>query len=187
MNYKVGIFGGSFNPIHNGHIEVIEVAKEACNLDKVILVPANISPFKHEKDYVSAEHRLNMCKLAPAELDYVTVSDIEIKRKGFSYTIDTLEYLSKTYKDLYLIIGSDSFMSFDKWYKNEDILKLCKLIVISRKNFVVNNVQKDNIIIVNADISDISSTSIRLSEKYRCFLPLAVLEYVRANSLYGGI
>ncbi|GHU53000.1 hypothetical protein FACS1894132_04010 [Clostridia bacterium] len=188
---QIGIFGGSFNPIHNGHIHVIKSAKELCGLDKVYVVPAYISPLKNTKEYVSAEHRLNMCKLATENLPFAEVSDIEIKRQGVSYTIDTLEYFEKinTNAELYLIIGSDNFLNLHKWFRYEDILKICNLIVIPRSISDIPIIEKkcknDRIIVLNTEVLDISSTLIRMSTKYHCFLPLKVVEYCVVNKLFG--
>jgi nicotinate-nucleotide adenylyltransferase len=186
---KIGIFGGSFNPIHNGHLNVIRTAKELCGLDKIYVIPANISPLKNVKDYVSPEHRVNMCKLATQDIPYVEVSDTEIKRQGVSYTFDTLQDFKGN--EIYLLIGSDSFLEFNKWYKYQEILKLCKLVVVSRNksdNFAVEKAktlyEKGQVLVLNAEILEMSSSLIRNTKKFACFLSKEVVEYIVDNGLY---
>ena len=110
---KTGIIGGTFNPIHNGHILLAVYCKEKLNLDRVIFIPTYTPPHKSDKDLVSEVHRLNMCKIAVQNYVDFSVSDIEIKRKGKSYTFETLTSLKEIYPrdTLYFITGADMFLS----------------------------------------------------------------------------
>ena len=118
--------GGTFNPIHNGHILLAQAAYEYCSLDKVLFMPSGVSYLKEQNDIVTAEHRLNMTCLAVDEFEYFACSDIEIKREGNTYTVDTLRELSfkNPNCEFYFIMGADSFMSFDSWKEPEEIVKL---------------------------------------------------------------
>lgn len=120
---KIGILGGTFNPIHNGHIMLAQYCKEQLGLDRIILIPTFTPPHKVSKDLASEEHRLNMCRLATRCLEGYEISDIEILRKGKSYTYQTLIALKELYPDdtLYLITGADMFLTLDKW-KNPEII-----------------------------------------------------------------
>lgn len=93
---RIGILGGTFNPIHNGHIQMAKYSHDVAKLDKVILMPTFVPPHKESANLVSCEHRLNMCRLASAELPYAEVSDFEIKLEGKSYTYRTLQLLKKS-------------------------------------------------------------------------------------------
>ncbi len=134
---KIGVFGGTFNPPHLGHKRLSELAIEKAGLDKVLIIPTATPPHKTAFDLASGKDRIKMCQLTFDEDDF-EVSDIEIKREGKSYTVDTVSELKSLYPDdeLYLVIGSDMLLSFDRWYRYRDILALVKLCVISRENEV---------------------------------------------------
>ena len=132
---KIGILGGTFNPPHKGHIKLgLDFAKKL-GLDKVLVIPAKIPTQKKADGLVSGKDRLKMCSLAFKDKIF-EVSDIEIKSEKDSYTVYTLEMLKEKYPDdeFYLIIGSDMFLIFDKWYRFEDILSLCTVCVEAREN-----------------------------------------------------
>ena len=126
---KIGVFGGTFNPIHNGHISLLHKMKQEMELDKVLLVPTFMPPHKSGDEVVSALHRLEMCRLAVQELDWVQVSDIEVMRGGTSYTVDTLRAISKTHPndELFLLMGSDMFFSFEQWKSPNEIASLARI------------------------------------------------------------
>jgi nicotinate-nucleotide adenylyltransferase len=165
----VGIYGGTFDPVHVGHIITAQRVLEKRKLDKIIFIPAYISPLKTDKKYAPPEHRLNMLKLGLEETDNFITSDIELKRKNISYTIDTLKELKKTYDEIELIIGYDNLLVFHKWHKPDEILELCKLVVLHRK-------------------VEISSTEIRERIENNLpidfLVPLKVKEYIYNNGLY---
>jgi len=132
---KIGILGGTFNPPHKGHVKLgLDFAKKLC-LDKILVIPAKVPTHKQASFLASGEDRLNMCSIAFCDSIF-EVSDIEIKSEKDSYTIFTLEKLKEKYPcdELYLIIGSDMFFIFDKWYRYRDILSLCTVCVEVREN-----------------------------------------------------
>ncbi len=136
MNTGVCIFGGSFDPVHKGHKKLADFICEKLKLRKMLIIPAYMSPFKNNSGAV-AEQRLQMCKDVFYD-DVFTVSDIEIKRGGKSYTVDTVKTVKELYPDekLYLLIGSDQLLSFDKWYCFKDILSFVTLVSVSREESV---------------------------------------------------
>lgn len=132
---KIGIFGGSFNPFHNGHLNCVNTAIERANLDKVHVIPAGKSPLKPEIDSPTAQERLEMLEIAFRDYsDTVIVDDRELKRAGPSFTIDTLKELQKENPEaeLYLILGLDAFENLDQWKEPKEILSLANLIVCTR-------------------------------------------------------
>ena len=132
---RIGIFGGTFNPPHLGHKRLAEEMKEKARLDKIIIIPTFTPPHKKGSDLASEKDRLNMCRMLFKESFY-QVSDLEITRGGKSYTVDTVTELKKLYSDdeLFLIIGSDMLLSFDRWYRFEDILDNVTLCVATRED-----------------------------------------------------
>ncbi len=134
---RIGVFGGTFNPPHLGHLRLAQAAKAQCALDTVLIMPANIPPHKDAADLISSDDRLALCRLTFADDGFV-VSDLELRRTGKSYTVDTLHALRDAYPgdELFLIIGSDMLLSFDRWYRWQEILSLCTLIVLSRDDAV---------------------------------------------------
>lgn len=133
---KTAIYGGAFNPVHNEHINIVLAAKEKLGLDRVIVVPTAVSPHKRTCMTASGRDRLNMCRLAFADIDGVEVSDYELKRGGISYSYVTCRHFKKLYKDdeLYFIIGADMLKSFRYWREPEEILKCVTLAVCAREN-----------------------------------------------------
>ncbi len=132
---RIGIFGGTFNPPHKGHKRMALEMMKAANLDRILIIPTYTPPHKTAPDLASTEDRLKMCELLYSE-DCFTVSDIEIKREGKSYTVDTVSELKKLYSDdeLFLIIGSDMLLTFHEWRKPEEILTMVTLCVATREN-----------------------------------------------------
>ncbi len=134
---KVGILGGSFDPIHKGHIHMALSAKQFAALDEVWLIPAGHSPNKEEQKMTPAENRYEMCKLAASELEGISVNRIEIDSKERSYTYRTLQKLAALYPqhDFYFIMGADSLDYFEKWVHPEIISRLARILVINRDEF----------------------------------------------------
>lgn len=169
----IGIMGGTFNPIHLGHIKLAQAAYEQYNLDKVLFMPSGDPPHKKDETIVKAEHRMNMVKLAIAGISYFEPSAMEIERKGYSYTCETLKELhgQNTQNVLYFIIGADSLFHIESWYKPEEIFKLCVLLAANRDdipyNDFFNQIQYLNrkyqadIRPINTPMMHISSTQIR--------------------------
>lgn len=195
---KIGLFGGSFNPIHNGHINLATSVKDSLGLDKVILIPSKKSPHKDSSAYVSNTHRLNMCRLAIQGLKGFEVSDFEINRDTISYSIYTVEYFNSKYPNdiLYLLIGSDMLLTFDTWKEYKRILSMVKLVVVSRQNGDMQSLllkaqslrPYGDAIILNTPPLEISSTEVRkkvaFNEECSCILDEKVVQYIKSNGLY---
>lgn len=185
---RIGIFGGSFDPIHIGHLIVAQSSLERYNLDKVIFVPAKVSPFKvNRKSFFSDFERFEMVKLAIEDNNKFELSDFEIRSEGVSYTYITVEYFSKLYQNdtLFLIVGGDSFENFHKWKKYEYILSKSMLIVYPRGDlFFPRELEeyKDRIFVLEVPSIGISSTEIRdrleKGMEVRYFLPCKVYDYL---------
>ena len=129
---RKAIYGGSFNPIHLDHIALCRQIKNEFSLDRVILIPTSKTPLKDNSYLVSDEHRLNMCRLAAADDDFIEVSDIEIQRKGLSYTSDTIAQLKNDEDELFLIVGADMFMTLEKWHDFKYIFENVTVLTIPR-------------------------------------------------------
>jgi nicotinate-nucleotide adenylyltransferase len=132
---RVGLFGGSFNPIHLGHLRAAEEVREALNLDLVYFVPAASPPHKTEGVLAPAEHRLQMTRLATKGNRHFMVSEVEIRRTGRSYSVDTVRYFLSTLRPpctLFLMMGSDQFAEFETWKDCDELTRLCSLAVHTR-------------------------------------------------------
>lgn len=199
---KIGILGGTFDPIHNGHIKMAEAAFNELSLDKVFIIPTNIPPHKHYNREVSANDRINMCRLATKSYNYIEVSDLEIKREGISYTFLTLREIKDKYKDseLYFIIGADMFLTIQNWKEPIEIFKLANICVFNRagidkltleehyNNLMLKYGDIINILFLDIPIVDISSTDVRTMIKAGFdigrFVPECVKGYIIENKLY---
>ena len=196
---NIGIYGGSFNPPHNGHLMLAKELGSKLGLHKIIIIPSNISPQKDNNGNIDPVHRLNMCKTAFSD-GIFEVSDCEIKRGGRSYTIDTLTFLRSVYQDasFYLFMGSDMLLSFDTWYRFSDILDMCTVCAISRsgeenadkmREYVKNTLHSVNVKIFDVQPFEVSSSEIRgkieNGESCQGLLPGSILSYIKENKLYG--
>jgi nicotinate-nucleotide adenylyltransferase len=188
---KVGIFGGTFDPIHYGHLITAVAVKEIRNLDKIIFIPSFIAPHKTDRISSPPEHRIEMLKIAIKGIPYFDYSDYEIKKEGVSFTIDTLKFLKNKYDDIELIIGYDNLLDFRNWKDPDEILKLIKLVVLKRK--VQNEpIEKDKFYyaseIIETPTIEISATTIRERVKnnqpVNFLVPDAVMEYIKHFNLY---
>lgn len=198
---RIGISGGTFDPVHYGHLLIAETIREQFKLDKVIFIPTGRPPHKSLSYVSDAEHRYEMVKRAIKGNVFFEASRIEIDRAGFSYTVDTLETLKKDYGEnakLFFIIGADIIHDIVNWKKPERIFKLCEFIAVMRPGFEKESFKKklDSLfhkygaIIHMADtpLIGISSTIIRekvskgLSIKY--MLPEEVENYIACKGLY---
>jgi len=186
---KIGILGGTFNPVHTGHLILAEEAREKLGLDKIIFVPTYLAPHKDNTDVAAAQDRFNMIRLAIKGNRYFTVSDVEIKRDGFSYTIDTIREFKKLYPndELYFITGSDLLKYLDAWKDLADIIKMVKFIVATRPGYPLEKIPA-YISTVAIRAVDISAFEIRncIKEKksFRYLVPEAVLRYIVKKNLY---
>lgn len=195
---RIGIYGGSFNPVHNGHIHLALTAVRELELDRVYLVPSGISPHRSSEEYVSGEDRLAMLELAARDHEKLEVCDYELRQQGRSYTIYTVEYFRSRFPDdeLYLLVGSDMLMCFDTWKRYEDILREVTLAVVSRNEGDIAELEKKSgelrkygkITVLREEPVVISSTEIRKkiakNENFSCYLDENVVQYIRSGNLY---
>ena len=132
---KIGLFGGSFDPIHQGHVEMMERLEQALDLDGVMLMPTFVPPHKIRESMASAEHRLAMCRLAAEGHPTWQVSNLELTREGASFTVDTLTALCQQYPDTrwYLITGADMFVTLRSWYRFDEIARMAVLCTVPRE------------------------------------------------------
>ena len=195
---RLGVMGGTFNPIHLGHLMIAEEARQAFQLKKVLFVPSYITPNK-DVCGATAEQRLAMTRLATADNPYFTVSDMEMRRRGNSYTVDTLRLLKEIYgpsHSLYFISGTDTIHDLHNWNNPEEILSLCQFIGATRPDgseqidSIISSFGElgKNILKLPVPTMEISSTElrrrIRLGLSVRYMMPSAVVEYIRKNGVY---
>lgn len=196
------VFGGSFDPVHNGHVNLVKQIYSRVGLDEIIIMPAGISPFKQNMERVpaSGRQRYEMCRLAFSDMSYVTVSDYEISLPEVSYTVNTVRHLKEQYPtdELFLIIGSDMLLSFHRWRNFEEILSVCGLIAASRESGQkdIAELEKQaeilkkygSVTVVPIDTFEVSSTEIRKkiknSSDISCYVPQNVVKYIMKNDLY---
>ena len=188
---KIGIYGGTFDPIHSGHLITAQSVCEIRKLDKIIFIPSFISPHKTNRITTLPNHRIKMLKLAIERIPYFDFSDIEIKKKDISYTIDTLKTLKTYYKNIELIIGFDNLITFDTWKEPDKILKLAKLVVLRRKikeKFPIKNKFYSKAIFVDTPLIEIYGTDIRKRIKnnrnINFLVPQKVKAYIYKHNLY---
>ncbi len=133
---KVGVFGGTFNPIHYGHLRAAEEVREKLGFEKILFVPSGKPPLK-TKDIAAAAHRFEMTRLAVLDNTFFEISDIETRRTGKSYTVKTIEELKKAYpsREFYLILGTDAFLDIPNWRRPERLIALANFVIISRPGF----------------------------------------------------
>ncbi len=187
---KTGIFGGSFNPIHNGHISLACQLREKAGLDEVWLMVSPQNPLKRSADLLDDGKRLEMARLALQGIEGIMPCDYEMHLPTPSYTWNTLQALSEDYPDreFVLLMGGDNWALFDKWYHHEDILSHYHIVVYPRKGTGVLGYEGAGVTFVNCDLIDISSTEIRnrikAGKSIRRMVPKAVDEYIRREGLY---
>jgi nicotinate-nucleotide adenylyltransferase len=187
----IGIFGGSFDPIHIGHLITTRYVLEKRNLEKIIFIPSYISPLKQNTQATANEHRLNMVKLAIDSIPSFEVCDFELKKESVSYTIETIEELKKSYTDIELIIGYDNLLVFEKWFRPDDITKAVNVLVMQREvDFLPQERNRffDKIILIETPSIEISATEIRDRVKNKLpidfLVPQKVKDYIYQNELY---
>jgi len=190
---KLGVLGGTFDPIHMGHLVLAEQVREKLQLDQVIFIPCASPPHKTEQELSSAKDRFEMTKLALEGNPYFSVSDIELKRKGLSYTVETLRELKGSYKDseIYFLTGSDVLNEITTWKNPEEIYKLAKIVIGVRPGFDKFEPEDHFVkksIMVNITGMDISSTQIRekvrKGESIKYLVPSKVEGYIKEKNLY---
>ncbi len=195
----IGILGGTFNPLHMGHILLARGAAEQYGLEKVLLIPANVPPHKTALDLADACRRLELCRIVAERDPLFEACDIEIKRQGRSYTADTLEELTALYpdKELALIMGGDMFLTLDKWVRWREILRLAHICPAMRRGFEGDYAgyremlerEGARILPVNVELPELSSTELRArlrrGEDVTGLVPDGVAEYIYKNGLYA--
>lgn len=201
LNGKIGIIGGTFDPIHHGHLIAAQWAKEELNLDKVIFIPAANPPHKEGQEILDEKYRYIMVSLAIKDNPHFTVSDHEIQRGGKSYTIDTLKHFKKVYPDseLLFIMGLDSLLSLDTWKDVEGLMQLCTFVAATRPGYDIDKSEKifeklppgikDKIIFLEIPELEISSTLIRdrvrQGKSIKYLVPEVIEQYIYENNIYG--
>ena len=200
---KTALFGGTFDPVHNGHIKVAEYAAGVIGAEKVIMVPAKRSPHKDSLPFASAQDRMNMISLAIASRDNFDMSDCEMTRPEPSYTLDTIEYFHSSYgpeTQLYWLVGADSLKDLAKWHRIRDIMDLCRIAVMFRAGFAKPDfsefarifgrsyARKLSESVIQTPLIEISSTDIRnkiaAGQNVEKLIHPDVLKYIIEKGLY---
>ncbi len=199
---RLGIMGGTFDPIHIGHLAIAEQAREAMRLNAVIFVPTGIPVFKRDRSVSPAADRLEMCRLAVESNPFFDVSDIEIRRGGDTYTVDTLRQLRAHYPDnveLWFITGADAVASIVAWRESAAIADLAKLIAVTRPGFPLTEERRRGIESAgNFDVRYMEATALSVSSsdlrqriaegKSIRYLTMArVRDYIDAHGLYRAV
>ncbi|MBK5262977.1 MAG: nicotinate (nicotinamide) nucleotide adenylyltransferase [Peptostreptococcaceae bacterium] len=197
---KIGILGGTFDPVHFGHLSIAKQALEELALDKLIVVPAKLQPFKLNVPVTIGKHRTEMLKLAFEGFEKVTVSDYELNQNKVSYTINTLNAFKKEYpeSELWFLMGADSFLKIEIWKNAKDLLSQFNLIVGVRPGYKEKELENQikhlektygtKIYMLKNEKLDISSTDIRKGisqgKSINEFVSLAVERYITEYALY---
>ena len=201
---KLGILGGTFSPIHKGHVFLARFVKENCGLEKVILMPAGKPPHKLGEPIEAPRHRLAMARLAAEGIPGLEVSDLEMKKPDISYTYDTLTALRERFGDewqLYFITGTDELLGFEGWYRAEELMKEFSFIVGVRPGYERENIQEKaeslrakygaDILIVDLLAPDVSASEIRKrlyeNKPVEDLLDEKVIRYIRKEGLYQSL
>jgi nicotinate-nucleotide adenylyltransferase len=196
---RTGILGGTFNPPHLGHLVAAQEAYRELDLDQVMLIPAGIPPHKPVEDEPGAEHRLQLCRLAVGDDDRFTVSDLELRRDGPSYTVDTLDVLrsQSPSDDLFLILGGDIAAGLPDWHESERVLELATVAIAKRRGTAKAAVEGALATLAGGERArffqmpriGISSTMVRrrvrAGQPIRYFVPDPVMHYIERHGLYG--
>ena len=197
---RVGVYGGTFAPIHNAHVAAAKAFMEQMKLDYLFVIPTFIPPHKDVDRTDHPLYRLKMCELAFEDTDGVIISDVEIRRGGKSYTYDTLKELQRPDTRLFLLCGTDMVLTFDKWYRYEDILKMCYPTYVRREDDplltarIISKIgeyyEKHGVIFrrIVTDPMPMASTDIRRAVRegkdISSLVPPAVEKFIRENRLY---
>ena len=188
---RTGIFGGSFNPIHKGHISLAQQLRKRAGLDEVWLMVSPQNPLKQSADLLDDHLRMEMVRMALEGVEGIVASDYEMHLPKPSYTWNTLQALKKDYPDreFVLLMGGDNWALFDRWYHHEDILTNYQIVVYPRKDTEVPDPFVPSVCIVEAELLDISSTEIRQrireGKGIRRMVPGVVADFIKENKLYA--
>ena len=191
---RVGLFGGTFDPIHIGHLIAAEEARERAGLDRVIFVPCGIPPHKRSERVSAGSVRLEMTRLATQSNPGFEVSEFEVSREGASFTIETVRHFSRQLgsgAELFLIVGADSLLEMYAWKDPAELLAEARPIVVSRPGFDLDRVEprlRERVLVVDGVSVGVSSTDIRArvasGRSIRYLVPPSVLSYIVDNRLY---
>ncbi len=188
---RIGILGGTFNPIHLGHLYLARKVLAKLSLKEIIFIPTYLPPHKKNTAITEIRHRYSMVRRAIAGNRSFEVSDIEIKRKGRSYSVETLRQIRKRHGDsaeIFFITGSDSLKELDSWKGLKEILMLSRFVIVKRPGFAIKNISRD-FIMLDVDAKDISASSIRKmikkGEPISGVVPKEVVSYIKRHGLYG--
>lgn len=197
MKPRIGLLGGTFDPIHFGHLAIAEDARTALGLDRVLFIPAAQQPFKLNRTIASSKHRKTMVELACAGNEGFDVSDIELERQGISYTITTLEHLhALDAGELFFIIGADALVDFPKWHRAAEIPRLAQIVGVYRPGVRIDldslvatsPALRNRMSMLEGPQIELSSTEIRrrarLGRSLRYLTPDSVLAYIATHGLY---
>ena len=200
---KLGILGGTFDPIHLGHLAAAEAAQHSLSLDEIVLIPSHIPPHRAQPATASADDRLAMAQLAADARPGWSVSRIELDRQGRSYTYDTLVALGHPSTQMFFITGADAFAEIASWSRYPAVLDLANFVVVSRPGTTLDSLRErvpsafsqrsaanTRVILVEANTPDVSSTEIRrrvrAGQRLSGLVPDAVERYIAAHGLYSG-
>ncbi|MCX7912607.1 MAG: nicotinate-nucleotide adenylyltransferase [Dehalococcoidales bacterium] len=197
---KIGVLGGTFDPVHLGHLAVAEEVRRALNLGEVLLVPSGVPVMRRQEAVTPPEMRLAMLELAVGGIPYLKVSRREIDRPGVSYTVETLAGLKKDCgdsTDLYFILGWDNLEQFWKWRRPDEIIRLCHLVAVPRPGYPRPSLElleekvpgiSARVIFLDGPYLDISASAIRRAvaggRPFEHLVPTAVAEYIKRHHLY---
>jgi len=194
LTMKLGFFGGTFDPVHIGHLIIAEWARTALELEKIVFMPAGDPPHKSNSQITPVRHRLAMVELAVADNLHFAVADFEAKKSGKSYTVETLRHLRQQYGDvaqLYWLIGSDSLLDLPNWYQPKEIFRLAQIVVYPRPGFPVKAANPNfrrQTLQLDAPEMNFSANQIRqrvrLGQSIRYLIPPVVAQYIDDNALY---
>ena len=192
LKLNSGILGGTFDPVHTGHVQIAESFLNSGVIDRLLVLPAPSPPHKQNQERRSFQDRLNMLQIAFQDIERVEVSDIEQQLPEPSYTISTINYLQNSFPDQnwYLCFGGDTLATFHKWYRYQEILKHVTLLVAERPGYDSSSIKPEILektIIVDHEPVDVSSTDIRDSVRIdgkNLHVPSGVWEYIREKGLY---
>ena len=200
---KLGVLGGTFDPIHNGHIAAAAAVEQALGLDAITLIPSRIPPHRHDPVGATSEQRYEMAQLAADGRAGWSASRIEVDRQGPSYTYDTLTELGQPSTQIFFITGADAFAEIATWSRYPAVLDLANFVVVSRPGITLDSLRErvpsafrdrpsapTRVILVEAHTPDISSTDIRrrvrAGHSLSGFVPDPVARYIAAHHLYSG-
>ncbi len=191
---RLGILGGTFNPVHNGHLVAAQEVREKMDLSRIIFIPSAYPPHKTEEDLASAKHRLNMLKLAIDRKPYFTVNTIEIDRGGKSYSVDTMKEIKKLYKKdtkFFFILGIDAVTEIFTWKDVKVFLSMCELVAVNRPGLSLKDVSKKLPPVNIVTVTPIGISSSLIRERLREGKPIAYLvpekveKYIKRYKLYS--